>query len=78
MLDLSRFDDGSFDIVTCFEALEHIVEHDALLDGVCRVLRDDGIFVTSTPVTISANSRWRSFARWLIRASHTRATSDRP
>lgn len=49
MLDLSRFPDGSFDVVTCFEALEHVVEHDQLLAGVSRVLSDDGVFLTSTP-----------------------------
>lgn len=49
MLDLSAFSDGSFDVVTCFEALEHVVEHDELLAGVRRVLAPDGVFVTSTP-----------------------------
>ncbi|MCW2665407.1 MAG: glycosyl transferase family 2, partial [Frankiales bacterium] len=49
MLDLSRFEDGSFDVVTCFEALEHVVEHDELVRGVRRVLAEDGVFLTSTP-----------------------------
>ncbi|HEY8722065.1 glycosyltransferase [Pengzhenrongella sp.] len=49
MLDLSRFPDGSFDVVTCFEALEHVAEHDELVAGVRRVLADDGVFLTSTP-----------------------------
>ncbi len=49
MLDLSRFDDGTFDVVTCFEALEHVVEHEVLLEGVKRVLKADGVFLTSTP-----------------------------
>ena len=49
MLDLSRFPDGSFDVVTCFEALEHVTEHDELVSGVRRVLAADGVFLTSTP-----------------------------
>jgi len=49
MLDLSAFPDGSFDVVTCFEALEHVAEHDELISGVKRVLTPDGIFLTSTP-----------------------------
>ncbi|NTW40210.1 MAG: glycosyltransferase [Cellulomonadaceae bacterium] len=49
MLDLSRFPDGAFDVVTCFEALEHVVEHDELVAGVRRVLAPGGVFLTSTP-----------------------------
>lgn len=49
MLDLSRFSDDSFDVVTCFEALEHVTEHEELISGVRRVLAKDGIFITSTP-----------------------------
>ncbi len=49
MLDLGRFPDGSFEVVTCFEALEHVVEHDELVAGVRRVLSGNGVFLTSTP-----------------------------
>jgi GT2 family glycosyltransferase/SAM-dependent methyltransferase len=49
MLDLSRYGDGAFDVITCFEALEHVVEHEELLSGVRRVLAEDGVFLTSTP-----------------------------
>jgi SAM-dependent methyltransferase len=49
MLDLSRFPDRSFDVVTCFEALEHVTGHDELVSGVRRVLAADGVFLTSTP-----------------------------
>ena len=49
MLDLCRFPDGSFDVVTCFEALEHVTEHDELVRRVRRVLAEDGVFLTSTP-----------------------------
>jgi len=41
--------DSSFDLVTCFEALEHIVEHDRLIAEVKRVLTPDGVLIVSTP-----------------------------
>jgi len=49
MLDLSRLAAASFDVVTCFEALEHVTEHDELVAQVRRVLAPGGIFLTSTP-----------------------------
>jgi ubiquinone/menaquinone biosynthesis C-methylase UbiE len=38
-----------FDVVVCFEAIEHIAEHDKLLSEVKRLLTDDGLFIASTP-----------------------------
>jgi GT2 family glycosyltransferase/glycosyltransferase involved in cell wall biosynthesis/ubiquinone/menaquinone biosynthesis C-methylase UbiE len=38
-----------FDIVVCFELIEHIAEHDKLLSEVKRLLKDDGLFIVSTP-----------------------------
>lgn len=49
MLDLSRFEAGSFDVITCFEALEHVTEHEELFQQVRRVLAPTGIFLSSTP-----------------------------
>lgn len=49
MLDLSRFETGAFDVVTCFEALEHVTEHDELFAQVRRVLSPTGVFFSSTP-----------------------------
>lgn len=43
------FDEGSFDVVTCFEVIEHLDEHDALLQEIKRVLRPHGILMISTP-----------------------------
>jgi GT2 family glycosyltransferase/SAM-dependent methyltransferase/glycosyltransferase involved in cell wall biosynthesis len=47
--DLSELADGSFDLVTCFEALEHLTEHDRLLAEVLRVLSPEGALLVSTP-----------------------------
>lgn len=43
------FPDGHFDLVVSFETLEHLVEHEALLDEFARVLAPDGILLISTP-----------------------------
>jgi len=41
--------EGSFDMVVCFEAIEHIHNQDQLLGEVKRLLRPDGLFMVSTP-----------------------------
>lgn len=41
--------DASFDLVVSFETLEHLVEHDAFLSEVRRVLRPGGRLLLSTP-----------------------------
>ena len=40
---------ASFDTAVCFEMIEHIEDHDALLNEVRRLLAPDGTFVVSTP-----------------------------
>ena len=39
----------SFDVITCFETLEHLTEHDRLLKELKRVLAPGGILLISTP-----------------------------
>jgi SAM-dependent methyltransferase len=52
--------DGSLDIVTCFEMLEHL-RHDPMfmMLDIHRVLRPDGLLILTTPNA----SSWDSFAR---------------
>ena len=38
-----------FDMIVCFEALEHIANHDVLCKEVKRLLKPHGIFLISTP-----------------------------
>ncbi len=49
VLDLPIKDESRFDVIVCFEGLEHIAEHDKLLSEVKRLLKDDGLFIVSTP-----------------------------
>lgn len=43
------FDDASFDLVVCFEALEHVTDPDRVLDELRRVLRPNGVLAVSSP-----------------------------
>ncbi|HEX2112351.1 MAG TPA: class I SAM-dependent methyltransferase [Gaiellaceae bacterium] len=49
--DATALDDslGHFDVVTCFEVVEHVERDDRLFAGVARVLRPGGTLVLSTP-----------------------------
>jgi SAM-dependent methyltransferase len=50
--DLCSLDlpDASFDVVVCFEAIEHLDDPSSALDHFRRVLRPDGLLLISTPV----------------------------
>lgn len=41
--------DQSIDIVVSFETIEHIAEHDKMIDEIKRVLKNEGILIISTP-----------------------------
>jgi 2-polyprenyl-3-methyl-5-hydroxy-6-metoxy-1,4-benzoquinol methylase len=41
--------DESFDLVVCFEALEHVQQQERVLDELVRVLRPSGILMVSSP-----------------------------
>lgn len=49
--DLSMLDDKSFDVVSCFETIEHITAENQIsaLSEIARLLKDDGILFISTP-----------------------------
>lgn len=50
MIDPTLLADAEpFEVITCFEALEHVAEQDALLAVVARLLAPGGLFLTSTP-----------------------------
>jgi SAM-dependent methyltransferase len=43
------FEDGGFDLITCFEVIEHIENRDHALGELARVLADDGVLLISSP-----------------------------
>ena len=43
------FSDGEFDLIVCFEVIEHVSERDVILDELARVLAAEGILCISTP-----------------------------
>ena len=47
--DLSGLHDGSFDVVTSFETIEHLPNVDRYLNEIRRVLRPGGMYLVSTP-----------------------------
>ena len=44
-----EFKDGNFQLVTCFEVIEHVPRPGMLLAGMQRILSPDGVAVISTP-----------------------------
>jgi ubiquinone/menaquinone biosynthesis C-methylase UbiE len=43
------FDNAIFDLVTCFEVIEHVANQDEIVNEVRRVLKPDGVALISTP-----------------------------
>ena len=48
-LAAAGLEENSFDVVVSFETIEHLHDHDAMLDSLCRVLRPDGLLIISSP-----------------------------
>ena len=44
-----ELDDRSFDLVASFETIEHVRDGDAAVREAARVVREDGVYVVSTP-----------------------------
>ena len=51
MTDIPLPGEKLFDVIICFEAIEHIREHDELMKEIKRLLKESGILVISTPNT---------------------------
>lgn len=43
------FEDSSFDAITCFQIIEHLVEYDAFMNELKRVLTPTGLVMFTTP-----------------------------
>src|SRR2546428_4201344 len=49
ILDVPIEGNGAFDVIVCFEALEHVDDHHKLLSEAKRLLTPNGLFLVSTP-----------------------------
>lgn len=51
MIDGRRlpFPDGHFDVISCFQVLEHVVDHSAFVRELKRVLAPEGVVLFTTP-----------------------------
>lgn len=49
MMEVPVEGEGLFDVIVCFEALEHIAGHDELMKQTKRLLKKEGVFIVSTP-----------------------------
>ena len=55
------FEDETFDVVTCLEGIEHVLDGYMLLRELVRILRPGGSVIISTPNTMNLYSRWCYF-----------------
>jgi glycosyltransferase involved in cell wall biosynthesis/ubiquinone/menaquinone biosynthesis C-methylase UbiE len=49
ILDIPVEGEKIYDVIVCFEAMEHVKEHEALFSEIKRLLKDDGLLIVSTP-----------------------------
>lgn len=54
-----NYDDKRFDIVTCFDVLEHLKNPEAAIQEFRRVLNRGGLFIIRVPNTSSLGSSWK-------------------
>lgn len=47
------YEDHAFDVVVCFETLEHVANHQRVMTEIRRVLRRGGLLICSTPNAIA-------------------------
>ncbi len=45
----TTYKNNSFDVVVCFELIEHLSEQEELMNEIKRILKKDGILIMSTP-----------------------------
>ena len=49
ILEIPITGNNKFDVIVCFEVIEHVEEHEKLLSEVKRLLKKDGLFIVSSP-----------------------------
>ena len=61
MTESLTVEDNSADVVVCIDGIEHINKQFHFVKEVHRVLKDNGVFIISTPNISSLRSRWKWF-----------------
>ncbi|MEM3393038.1 MAG: class I SAM-dependent methyltransferase [Candidatus Bathyarchaeia archaeon] len=44
------FKQSSFDLITCFETIEHLYNPELMINEAYRILKPNGVFIISTPI----------------------------
>jgi O-antigen biosynthesis protein len=52
-------DEKKFDLIVCFEAIKHIEKHKGFIAEAKRLLKDDGLFLVSTPINIASTDTYQ-------------------
>jgi len=55
--DKIPFGNKEFDVVVSFETIEHHDKHDEMMSEISRVLKDDGIFIISSPSKLNYSDK---------------------
>lgn len=53
------FTKNYFDVVTCFDVLEHLPSPEIGISEMCRILKNDGLLFISVPNTSSQGKKWK-------------------
>ncbi|MBL4655740.1 MAG: class I SAM-dependent methyltransferase [Bacteroidia bacterium] len=63
VLDISRYENESFDVITSIEVLEHINNPKEEIEKICNLLRRGGLFYCTTP-------NFNSLSRYYLKANY--------
>lgn len=59
--------DQLYDLITCFEAIEHVAEQEKVLDEALRLLSNDGLLIISTPNRLAFSGEAGQLWPWHVR-----------
>jgi SAM-dependent methyltransferase len=78
LFSADAFDEGSFDLVTCFQTIEHVYNPQELLDGMTRVLRPGGYALLVMHDQASLSARLLGMRSPIYDIEHLQLFSEAP
>jgi SAM-dependent methyltransferase len=63
---LTKIEDSVFDVVTCFDVIEHTTDLKSFMDEICRVMKQKGIVFLSTPNASSISAKLLGKSWWVF------------